>query len=168
MTPSDQSYRLIPLTQGKWTIVDAADYEWLMQWKWFTQRTSRGICYAARNSEYIAGQKRYAIRMNRFILGLEYGDPRKGDHICIEATLDNRRSNLRITTDSQSVMNRSMFKNNSYGHTGVTRASRTDAWESRIGFEGRLIHLGTSRTFEDAVALRKAGEIKYFGEYARK
>src|ERR1700754_612207 len=118
MTPYEQSYRLIPLTQGKWTIVDAADYEWLMQWKWFAQRTGRGKYYAARNSEYIAGQKRYAIRMNRFILGLEYGDPRKGDHIRIEDTLDNRRSNLRITTDSQSVMNRSLFKNNSYGHTG--------------------------------------------------
>lgn len=27
--------REIPLTQGLVTIVDAEDYEWLMQWKWY-------------------------------------------------------------------------------------------------------------------------------------
>ena len=27
-------YRLIPLTQGKYALVDAADYDWLSQWRW--------------------------------------------------------------------------------------------------------------------------------------
>ncbi len=29
-----ESAKLIPLTQGKFAIVDAEDYDWLMQWKW--------------------------------------------------------------------------------------------------------------------------------------
>jgi hypothetical protein len=32
--PLDQSYRLIPLTQGKNTIVDATDFQWLSKWNW--------------------------------------------------------------------------------------------------------------------------------------
>jgi len=27
-------FSLIPLTQGKFAIVDKEDYKWLMQWKW--------------------------------------------------------------------------------------------------------------------------------------
>lgn len=32
-TPPNDSTRLIPLTQGKFAIVDAADYEWLSQFR---------------------------------------------------------------------------------------------------------------------------------------
>jgi hypothetical protein len=38
MTPADISqfpeFRQIPLTKGYYAIVDAENYEWLMQWKW--------------------------------------------------------------------------------------------------------------------------------------
>ena len=30
---TSQDYRQIPLSQGKFAIVDADDYEWLIQWK---------------------------------------------------------------------------------------------------------------------------------------
>ena len=26
--------RLVPLTRGRYAIVDEADYDWLMQWRW--------------------------------------------------------------------------------------------------------------------------------------
>jgi hypothetical protein len=34
METPNQEYRLIPLTQGQFAKVDAADFEWLNQWKW--------------------------------------------------------------------------------------------------------------------------------------
>ena len=34
MTTPSGEYRIIPLTQGQVAIVDAADYESLMRWKW--------------------------------------------------------------------------------------------------------------------------------------
>ena len=37
-TPSEPLYREIPLTQGQVALVDAADYEWLMQWEWHDDR----------------------------------------------------------------------------------------------------------------------------------
>ena len=41
----------IPLTQGKFALVDDEDYEFLMQWKWCTLRI-RNKYYAVR-SQYI-------------------------------------------------------------------------------------------------------------------
>jgi hypothetical protein len=37
----------IPLTLGKVAVVDAADYEWLSQWKWYARPASHGAAYAA-------------------------------------------------------------------------------------------------------------------------
>ena len=33
--PDDPTIRYIPLTRSKYAIVNASDYEWLMQWNWF-------------------------------------------------------------------------------------------------------------------------------------
>ena len=46
--PLDQSYRLIPLTQGQNAIVDVEDFEWLDQWNWCAQWTGRHF-YAVRH-----------------------------------------------------------------------------------------------------------------------
>jgi hypothetical protein len=39
----------IPLTRGRVAIVDAADYDWLMQWKWRARRESHGGGLCSRN-----------------------------------------------------------------------------------------------------------------------
>jgi hypothetical protein len=31
--------KTIPLTQGKFAIVDDSDFEWLNQWKWYVQKS---------------------------------------------------------------------------------------------------------------------------------
>ena len=43
-------YRTIPLSQNKFAVVDAADYEWLMQSKWCAHK-HRNTWYAVRNVE---------------------------------------------------------------------------------------------------------------------
>ncbi len=40
--------KLIPLTQGKVTIVDDADFDWLNQWKWYAFK-NRNTWYAGRD-----------------------------------------------------------------------------------------------------------------------
>lgn len=52
--PADPSYRLIPLTRGQVCKVDAADYDWLMQWTWRAiPRKNSDSFYAARGESTI-------------------------------------------------------------------------------------------------------------------
>lgn len=162
--------KYIPLSKGQVAIVDAADYEWLMQWKWFANSHHTGDFYAARNLKRIKGVKRQAIKMHRAILGLESGDPRQGDHKNGNK-LDNRRSNLRVASVSQNQINRIKQRNNTTGFKGVcpttSRGSRRVRYESRISVDGRTIQLGTFATPEEAHVARCAVINKYHGDFAR-
>jgi hypothetical protein len=102
--------KIIPLTRGKFTIVSAADYEWLMQWKWTAFYPGGGNFYAVRTE----GKDRQMIYMHRFILGLHHGDPRTGDHVNSLDTLDNRRKNLRLANKTEQAYNRRVQKNNTF------------------------------------------------------
>ena len=66
---------LIPLTQGKYAVVDIWNYEWLNQWKWHAQPSKnkyiRDTYYACRkkNWELIEGKrKRQSVWMQRVIM----------------------------------------------------------------------------------------------------
>lgn len=89
--------RWIPLTQGKFALVDEADYEWLNQWNW---QLSNG--YAVRSRRIPKG-KRQAIYMHRVVCNAPIGT--EVDHLDSDG-LNNRRSNLRIATTSQNQRNR--------------------------------------------------------------
>lgn len=166
MTPSlEQSYRIIPLTKGQVAIVDLSDFDWLNQWKWCAQWDRKTRCfYALRKSEVIGG-RRYAITMHRQILGLEFGDKRQGDHIKTGHTLDNRRLNLRVSTQAQNKCNSRRYRNNTSGFKGVIRQKAR--WQARIRVNGTYIHLGCRDTPEAAHReLYVPASIKYHGEFA--
>lgn len=54
------------------------------------------------------------------------------------------------------------------GVCGVVRSSHGKKWRAQIWHNNKNVNLGTFDTFEEAYAARKAGEEKYFGEYARR
>ncbi|MFA5238384.1 MAG: hypothetical protein WC476_01575 [Phycisphaerae bacterium] len=59
----------IPLTQGKFALVDDEDYEWLNQWKWCAHK-KENTSYAVRGErkeEYV-DRKKKQIQMHRAIL----------------------------------------------------------------------------------------------------
>ena len=134
-TPSEQSYRLIPLTQGQFTKVDAADYEWLNQWKWYAWKSPcTKSFYAMRR----VGEGR--MQMQRVVLGLDFGNPIQADHINRD-TLDNRRSNLRLATHQQSQWNRKLKVGKS-GRKGVYLSASGNQWIAHIRENGRVRYLG--------------------------
>lgn len=59
----------ILLTQGKFTLVDDADYDWLNQFKWNVLKGEK-IIYARHKK----------VLMHRFILGFNYKDGKQTDH----------------------------------------------------------------------------------------
>jgi len=79
---------------------------------------------------------------------------------------DNRLSNLRACTPSQNHRNKEIKRNTS-GVVGVNKSS-TNRWRVRINVDGVKVPLGNFKSFDEAVKVRRAAEVKYFGEYAYK
>ena len=76
---------------------------------------------------------------------------------------DNRISNLREVTNKQNMQNASKRSDNTSGHSGVSWHKDSGKWQAQIAFNYRVIYLGLFESVEDAVAARKAGELKYWG-----
>lgn len=98
--------------------------------------------------------------------------PDMQDGMCVDHIdgnrLDNRVNNLRIVTRWQNRLNCGTRKDNTSGHTGVSWARDKRKWVAQIQVHGKGIRLGRFSNIDDAIAARKAAEIKYFGEYRRK
>lgn len=149
----------ITLTKGRSAIVDAADFDWLNQWKWCCN--SRG--YVMRKAPRKKG-KRKTIRMHRVILSPP-GDM-EVDHINGNP-LDNRRCNLRICTHTQNLANSRKRAGCSSRYKGVWWDSNRRKWQAYIRSASKRIHLGRFNTEEAAAAAYDQAALEYFGEFAR-
>lgn len=100
------------------------------------------------------------IRLHRYILKAKKG--RVVDHINHNG-LDNRKSNLREVCKKVNGQNRTTTqRNNTSGVTGVVFHKSSGLWYSEIKVDGKRIHLGYSKEFDEAVEKRKQAESKYF------
>lgn len=153
------SSKAIALTQGKFAIVDEADYEWLNQWKWNLNSQT----YAVRGF-YIGNYKQKTLSMHRLIIDAPLGI--FVDHINGNG-LDNRRCNLRLCTHSQNHMNRKHHKDASSKYKGVSWHKPLKKWRTQIAVKQKGIHLGYFVSeIEAALAYNEAARI-YFGEFAK-
>jgi hypothetical protein len=98
--------------------------------------------YAVRSLPKEPGQRRgLQVRMNRDILGLLPGDPRRGDHINMNK-LDNRRANLRIVTAGQNSQNRPSHRGSVSQYRGVSWSKKARKWHAQVQSAGKRHHLG--------------------------
>jgi hypothetical protein len=152
--------KYILLTQGKKTIVDDEDFEWLSQWKWQYRISSNGKYkyqgYAYRNAK--------CIRMHREIIHAPKGID--VDHINGD-TLDNRKDNLRLVNNFQQNQNSAKRRDNTSGCRGVNFFKRLNKWIVRIQVNNKRLFLGYFNNKEDAVKVYIKASKKYFKEYAR-
>lgn len=146
------AYKEIPLTQGKVTIVDAADYDWLNQWKWHI--TSHG--YASRDPK--------TTYLHRFILNAPKGmwvDHINGDR------LDNRRCNLRICTRQENLRNQKKQSGRSSKYKGVCWHNQSKCWMAYIKHNKVSMNLGCYKKEEDAACAYNEAATRLFGEFAK-
>lgn len=153
------SSRQIPLTQGKFAVVDASDYEWLSQWKWLL-KDKRYAARGRRNSDPPGGQFVY---MRREVLGLGCGGDLRPDHINGDA-LDNRRCNLRACTQAENVRNRRPHRSGSLGFKGIRR--QRSGFCAQIMVDGRRHYSGQFKTAEAAARAYDGMARKFHGEFA--
>lgn len=132
-------------------ICDLDDWEIMKLYTWFS---SNG--YAATHKEKDSSiltyfHKEVVNRKSGFVI----------DHIN-RNSLDNRKRNLRVTTQQINTINRGIGKNNTSGIKGVHRRKDTGRWSATITLNHKTIYLGCYDTLKDADNARKIAEEKYF------
>lgn len=80
--------------------------------------------------------------------------------------LDNRKSQLRICTNTENSRNKEKVSCNTSGYTGITYNKKRNCWNSQITVNKKSIHLGTFYNLDDAILARRNAENKYFGEFS--
>jgi hypothetical protein len=152
--------RKIPLTQGKFALVDDCDFDSLNQFKWCAG-VNKKVWYARRS--YRKNGKKINIKMHRYIMGFPSSgiDHKNGDG------LDNRRSNLRIATNSQNLANRGITSRNTSGFKGVTWNKASNKWQAQIRVSNNNIYLGCFSDLLEAHQSYINAARKYFGEFAK-
>ena len=161
--PSDPTLALVPLTRGYFAVVSAIDAELASRYLWVV-KISNLTCYATRSSP-LEREVSYLHRLVAEAAGMSLEN--EIDHINGNG-LDCRRSNLRPATRREQMRNTGLKRSNKSGVSGVGWHSTQKRWRAFIGLEGKQKHLGTFRTFEEAVAARDAATSEYFGEFAVK
>ena len=129
---------IIFLSDGSSCLIDAEDYERLSKYKWNNS-----------NGRAVTTVKRKHIHMSRLIM-----DPPKDkvvDHINSNP-LDNRRSNLRIVTQSHNLLNRSKSAGKASEFLGVSWHSGNNSWLCRAtsAISGKRYTLGYYNTEVEA------------------
>lgn len=136
---------------------DKKDLELLKDYCWFVNNSGY-LCAKIRGSEK-------HIMMHNLVMNGKYIDHINNDK------LDNRKCNLRFggseySFDSYNQMNKSVQSNNKSGYPGISWHKRDKVWEVHISLANKQYYLGRYDNLEDAIAVRKRAEDKYFGEYA--
>jgi hypothetical protein len=149
----------IPLRdrQGRvraYTVVDAADAEWVNQWRWFLDDDG----YAARRP-WVDGKQVWVL-LHREMLGLEPDDGQEGDHIDRDR-LNNRRVNLRAIPKAGNRQNRGSLRGSSSDHRGVGWDQSRQRWMAYTWKDGRMLNLGRFKDESDAAGLALTARLEY-------
>lgn len=152
--------KTIPLTQGKFALVDDEDFEQLNRFRWYCQKHGRS--FRAMRTARISG-KRTTILMHRQILNAK--TEQEIDHQD-RNDLNNRKENLRFCTPQQNCANARKIINCSSQYKGVSWYKLYKKWYSTIQYNYKTIHLGLFDSEVEAAKTydRKAKEL--FGEFA--
>lgn len=133
-----------------------------MEWRLSSPRPKQYVQKSVFNPDH----KRICLRLHRLILDAPEG--MVVDHINGD-TLDNRRSNLRVCTQAQNLLNRKMHCNNRSGYKGVYHdpGCRLRPWRAEIRSNRKRVRLGLFETPEEAHAAYVKAAHRLHGEFAR-
>jgi len=155
--------KLIPLSQNSKALagkhfakVDDEDYDELIKYRWSVLRGHK-----MRGEKYYAKREQRQIFMHRQIMGVYdkniYVDHKDGD------PLNNQRSNLRLATNSQNQANIGPRKDKKYKGTTKTKSGK---FTTIISVLGKIKHLGSFDTEEDAAKAYDKAAFEAHGEFA--
>lgn len=149
----------IPLTQGKFALIDNEDFERVNQYKWcykISKIFKNGEEYGVAVHGFWDSKRKQnkIVKLHRFILDLK--DPKiMVDHIN-HNTLDCRKDNLRAVNGTLNNMNKQGVK-------GYYWDKLNKQWKVELGYYGKRIWLGRHNTEAEAKKAYKEGVLQYYG-----
>lgn len=153
----------VPLTKGKFAIVDDDDLPRVLEKKWRACWSKTTKSYRAMAHVIDDEGKDRSVFMHRFILSPDRGDVI--DHINHD-TLDNRRCNLRVCSQSENLQNARRRCNSTSGYKGVSWDKTRGQWRSYITHNGKFLFLGRFDMVRDAAKAYDRAAVEFFGDYA--
>lgn len=108
-------------------------------------------------------RKTHGILMHRYLMDAPKG--KSVDHVnaITDNENDNRKSNLRICTQSENRQNyKGINPNNTSGYIGVTWNKVNEKWQAYVHGKYKYYNMGSYDDINDAVAARRRGEELYF------
>src|SRR5688572_7781938 len=129
----------IPLTQGKFAVIDSEDFEKISKYNYHVVKgkSNNETFYACRYQ--IVEGKETTRSLHRDILDCKAGFDI--DHINGDG-LDNRKSNLREVTRSQNNCNSVSHPNSTSKYKGVCRPTGVNRWRASITVNKSCKYLG--------------------------
>jgi hypothetical protein len=153
--------KTIELNQNKIVMIDDEDYDFLMQWRWFTYTPNKGKSwYVVRHPEIRPGNK---IVMHREIM--KAPEHLHVDHIDHNG-LNNQKINLRLCTNAENSRNKSLHRKCSSTYRGVSWHKGCKRWVAQMMFSYKKIHLGCFKSEIEAAKCYDENAKKHFGEFA--
>lgn len=157
-----ENVKSIPLSQDKFALVDATDYEWLSGWRWhYTHGYAKRRQYGGGGKN---NNKDKHIYMHNVLLCTPQG--MDTDHINGDK-LDNRRCNLRLATRSQNNYNGKKRNGCTSRHKGIYWSKIRNRWVAEITINKKKFYLGSFKSEAKAALAYNEAAIKHHSEFAR-
>lgn len=147
----------ILLTQGKYSLVDDEDFEYLNQFLWCFDGN-----YAVRRITVEKGVYK-KIYLHHVIFPIKKGF--QVDHKNTNK-LDNQKNNLRYATHAENVRNKKIISTNTTGYKGVTFNKRAGKFVAQITVNNKNIFLGYFIKAEEAAVAFDLAATKFYKKFA--
>lgn len=147
----------LPLTQGKFAIVNECDAGKVLGFSWFAIAVKGIYWYAATTIRSAGPRRQELIFMHRLIISTDnFVDHKNHDG------LDNRRSNLRAANNRQNQANQTLRSGQKF--KGIYR--KVNRWVPSIRLNGKKTKLGSFKSPEHAARIYDQAARIQWGEYA--
>lgn len=148
-------YGICYFRNGGHFIFDIEDYDKIKNYCWYNNNHGYAVAHELGSKSQLFSHRLICDCPKNMVV----------DHIN-HNTLDNRKSNLRICTQSDNMKNMRRSKANKSGVKGVYFDKSANRWRAEIKVNGKKTYIGVFTNIKDAKHAREQAEKRYFLDFA--
>lgn len=153
-----------------WTVIDLEDLEYVSKWTWYARYNWSNQKYYATHTVYNPETKQASQTMDLqyYLINQNRDTNIRVDHIEHD-TLDNRRSNLRVSTNDENTKHRKGKNSNNvsgYRNVAYIKNIKGTPYHVQLMVNGKNTVLGKFSDVHEAGAYAKKMREELYGEFA--